>query len=70
MFWIKVEVQETGKVIATTFNLNVNGDPRAAIRARSGATVSQALRNLAAAMVQAKAETVGQKPAVKEFKTA
>lgn len=59
MFWIKVEVKQSGQVIATTFDLNYSNDPRSAIRSRSGATVSQALRELAKAMVTAKAETVG-----------
>ena len=57
-FWIKVDVYEKGTVRVTTYDLNSSGDPRNPIRSREAATVSQALRLMAAAMVTAKAETV------------
>ena len=59
MFWIKVDVADTGKVIVTTHGNEK--DPRYTdpMRRREGSTVSQALRSLAAAMVTAKAELTG-----------
>lgn len=57
-FWIKVDVDEKGEVVATTFDVSITGEPRNSIRKRSASTVSQVLRKLAAAMVTAKAETV------------
>ena len=60
-FWIKIDVAETGSVKATTYSESASGNPLNPIRARTGATVSQALRNMATALVYAKAETVGTK---------
>ena len=59
VFWIRVDVKENGNVVVTTYP-DTSGDPRytRAIRERQGATVSQALRSLASAMVTAKAETI------------
>jgi hypothetical protein len=59
-FWVKVDAVEAGFVRATTYDLRITGDPFNPIRTRTGATVSQALRSLAAAMVTAKAETISQ----------
>ena len=53
-FWIKIDVAETGRVIATTFNENISGDPRVAVRKCEGATVSQALRMMASVMPDSK----------------
>ena len=60
-FWIKVDVSEKGSVTATTFDVNSSDMPRNSIRTRTGATVSQALRAMAAAMIYATAETVDEK---------
>ncbi len=57
-FWIKVDVRQTGEVAATTYDMNSSGDPGMSIRTRTGATVSQALRSMAAAMVYVTAEPV------------
>ena len=59
-FWIKVDVREKGHVVATTYDLNGSGNPRNSIRERTGATASQALRKMAAAMVYATAETISE----------
>ncbi len=58
-FWIKVDVAESGIVTVRTYDTYPSGGPCNPLRERTGATVSQALRALAAAMVYAKAETVG-----------
>jgi len=62
-FWIKVDVRAKGHVEATTYETLSNGQINTgnALRTRTGTTVSQALRALAASMVHATAETVGQK---------
>jgi hypothetical protein len=60
-FWIRVDVIESGDVIATTYSQSSSGNPCSAIRKRHGSTVSQALRSLAAAMVTAKAETIDER---------
>ena len=58
MFWIKVDVREKGHVEASTYAEGIQQMSSAIrLRTRTGTTVSQALRKLAAAMVTAKAET-------------
>lgn len=58
MFWIKVDVRERGHVEVSTYSEGIQQMSSAVkLRTREGTTVSQALRNLAAAMVTAKAET-------------
>ena len=59
MFFIKVDVSQDGDVeVSTWASATLYGS---LIRKRKGATVSQALRNLAAAMVTAKAELTDSK---------
>lgn len=62
-FWVYVDVSSTGEVNVSTYPVNgVTWDGKhGSLRTRKAATVSQALRKLAASMVYAKAETVGQK---------
>lgn len=59
MFWIKVDVEESGDVKVSTYSSgnvqHLRGDY---MRCRKAKTVSQALRKLAAAMVTAKAEKI------------
>lgn len=57
-FWIYVDVCEKGEVKATTYSNSAGGNPSSPIRSRTGTTVSQVLRAMAAAMVTAKAETI------------
>ena len=59
-FWIKIDVCEKGDVVATTYENGASGYPQNRLRERRAATVSQALRSMAAAMVKAKAETLAQ----------
>ena len=59
-FWIKVDVIQTGQVIARTFSCDSLGAAAGSVlRERRATTVSQVLRSLAASMVTAKAEKVG-----------
>jgi hypothetical protein len=60
-FWAKIDVEECGDVVVTTYGSNYCGDPcKPPLRSCTGSTASQALRSLAAAMVTAKAE-IGEK---------